>query len=75
MAGYAPTHYVSLMTTLNVLLVIFMVATVAVLLVGIVGFFLGGEFNRKYGNILMRWRVGLQAATLLLLGLLFMMSR
>ena len=35
----------------------------------------GGEFNRKYGNIFMRFRVAAQAvAVLLVLLLIFLMS-
>ncbi len=44
-----------------------MLATLAVLVVGLVGFFLGGEFNAKYGNKLMRARVALQAVAVALL--------
>ncbi len=46
------------------------VALAAVLLVlatGLVAMFRGGEFNRKYGNKLMRLRVGLQALAVLLM--------
>ena len=55
------------MTFLTTLLLIAMCATLAVLVVGLVGFFLGGEFNAKYGNKLMRARVALQAVAVLLL--------
>jgi hypothetical protein len=55
------------MTLVVTLLIIAMLATLAVLLVGLTGFFLGGEFNRKYGNKLMRARVALQAVAVLLL--------
>jgi hypothetical protein len=55
------------MTFLTILLLIAMFATLGVLVVGLVGFFLGGEFNRKYGNKLMRARVALQAVAVLLL--------
>ena len=56
-----------LMTVLITLLLLAMSATLAVLVVGLVGFFLGGEFNAKYGNKLMRARVALQAVAVLLL--------
>ncbi|HEX5077617.1 MAG TPA: twin transmembrane helix small protein [Geminicoccaceae bacterium] len=55
------------MTILIILLLLAMCATLAVLVVGLVGFFLGGEFNAKYGNKLMRARVALQAVAVLLL--------
>jgi hypothetical protein len=32
-----------------------------VLIVGVIAMARGGEFNRKYGQKMMRWRVGLQA--------------
>jgi Hypoxia induced protein conserved region len=55
------------MNILTVLLLLAMCATLGVLIVGLVGFFQGGEFNRKYGNKLMRARVALQALAVLLL--------
>jgi hypothetical protein len=39
---------------------------VGVLFVGLFSMAKGGEFNRRYANVLMRWRVGLQAATVTL---------
>jgi hypothetical protein len=46
-------------------------ATAAVLITGLYGLFRGGPFNRKYANLLMRWRIGLQAVAvaLVMLGL------
>jgi hypothetical protein len=55
------------MSILTILLLLAMCATLAVLVVGLVGFFLGGEFNAKYGNKLMRARVALQAVAVVLL--------
>ncbi len=63
------------MTVLTTLLVIAMAATLGVLIVGLVGFFQGGEFNRKYGNKLMQARVALQAVAVLLLLLVLLSSR
>ena len=60
------------MYAMQFLLIAFMLATVSVLAVGIVGFIRGGEFNRKYGNTLMRWRVILQGIAIMLLGLMFL---
>lgn len=63
------------MNLMTVLLLIAMLATAGVLAVGLVGFFRGGEFNRKYGNKLMRARIALQAlAVLLLFAVLFTSS-
>jgi hypothetical protein len=55
------------MNVLTILLLLAMAATLGVLIVGLAGFFAGGEFNRKYSNKLMRARVALQALALLLL--------
>jgi len=59
---------------LNVMLAIALAATLAVLLSGVYSMARGGEFNRKYGNILMRWRVALQGCALLLLVLVMLFS-
>jgi hypothetical protein len=64
--------YISAMYILEILLVLLILATAGVLMVGLVGFFRGGEFNRKYSNVLMRWRVGLQFAALAVLAILFL---
>ena len=47
-----------------VLMGLAMAAVLGVLILGVISMAKGGEFNRKYGNKLMRWRVGLQAAAL-----------
>ena len=57
---------------LSFLLVVLMLATAGVLFTGVVGFLLGGRFNERYGNRLMRARVGLQFACVVVLGLLFL---
>ncbi len=44
-----------------------LVSVLVVLAVGLVAMFRGGEFNRKYGNKLMRLRVALQALAVLLM--------
>ena len=54
-------------TVLNVLLVLALASVAAVLATGLAGFVVGGEFNRKYGNKLMRLRVATQAAAVLIL--------
>ncbi len=60
------------MNPLAIFLLIAMLATAAVLFVGLVGFFRGGSFNEKYGNKLMRARVGLQLLAVAILGLMFL---
>jgi hypothetical protein len=59
---------------LLVLLGLSLLGVVAVLLIGVVAMGRGGDFNRKYGNRLMRARVGLQALALILLAALFFTS-
>lgn len=61
------------MNVMLVLLILTMLATAGVLFTGIIGFVRGGAFNEKYGNKLMRARVALQFAALLILGALFLM--
>ena len=50
-------------------------AVVAVLLAGVFGMAKGGEFNRKYGNKLMRARVLLQGIAIGLLFLLWLTTK
>ena len=57
------------------LLIGLMVATLLVLVTGIVLMARGGDTNRKYGNKLMVARVGLQGAALLVLAVLLMMRK
>jgi len=49
-----------------VLMVIAMLITLGVLFAGLFSMARGGEFNRKYGNRLMRYRVLAQGVALLL---------
>ena len=60
------------MTPLHYLLFAAMLATLGVLIVGVTGFLKGGAFNEKYGNKLMRARVGLQFVALAILAVLFL---
>lgn len=46
---------------LLILLALCCLAVVAILATGIGGFARGGEFNRKHGNRMMRWRIIAQA--------------
>jgi hypothetical protein len=52
---------------LNFLLIIALIAVVLSLLVGVIGMAKGGDFNAKYGNLLMRARVISQGAAIVLL--------
>lgn len=60
------------MSLIGLLLLAAMLATLSVLAVGIVGFLRGGPFNERYGNKLMRARVGLQLLAVILLGLMYL---
>ena len=52
-------------------IVIALFAVVAILAVGIGGFGLGGAFNAKNGNRMMRWRIIAQAIAIALILLFF----
>ncbi len=52
-----------------------MLATLGVLIAGVITMMRGGEVNRKNSNKLMSLRVWLQGATILLLGIMFMMGK
>jgi hypothetical protein len=55
----------------HIIVLAFMTATFLVMLTGVGLMMKGGPLNAKYGNKLMVARVGLQALTLLMLGVLF----
>lgn len=55
-----------------VLMLVSLAAVLAVLVTGIVGMVKGGEFNKKYGNKLMRARVMLQGLTLIFFALAYL---
>ena len=58
-----------------VLLFITLALVIGILFLGLFSMARGGEFNRKYGNLFMRFRVAAQAlADLLVLLLIFLMS-
>ena len=54
------------MTTdpLFIIVAIACLAVLVILMIGVGGFAKGGEFNRKYGNRLMRWRIIAQAVAI-----------
>ncbi|MEE8499409.1 MAG: twin transmembrane helix small protein [Kiloniellales bacterium] len=62
-------------STLSALVVVALVATLVVLLSGVVVMTRGGEFNRKWGNKLMRARIAMQALAIALLFALFLLNR
>ncbi|VAV97049.1 FIG00993507: hypothetical protein [hydrothermal vent metagenome] len=59
---------------LFILVAVACVAVLAILMFGIGTFGKGGEFNRKYANKIMRWRIGAQFVAVLLI-LLFVFVR
>jgi len=52
---------------LPILIILSLIAVFIVLAVGIVGMLRGGDFNRRYGNKLMRLRVATQGLAILLI--------
>lgn len=58
-----------------VLLIIALLAVLGVLFLGLFSMARGGEFNKRHGNRLMRWRVLAQGAALVLLALAMLTSR
>ena len=62
-------------TFITVLLVIALASVLVVLVLGISAMGRGGGFNRKYGNILMRWRIVLQLVAVGLMVLLFFVNQ
>ncbi len=60
---------------LNALVIAALAATAIVLIAGVIAMLRGGEFNRKYGNKLMRARVAAQALAIALLFVLYLINR
>ena len=60
---------------LNALIIAALAATVIVLIAGVIAMLRGGEFNRKYGNKLMRARVAVQALAIALMFVLYLINR
>ena len=57
-----------------VLLIITLLLVVGILFLGLFSMARGGEFNRKYGNIFMRYRVAAQVVAVLLFLIFILMS-
>lgn len=62
-------------TLLNIALAIAMFSVLGVLFMGIYSMGRGGEFNRKYGNLLMRWRILLQLVAVGVMLLIFYVNQ
>ena len=59
----------------HIVVMVLMLATLLVLVAGIILMTKGGPLNAKYGNKLMVARVSLQGLTLLLVGLMFLIGK
>ena len=57
------------------LIILSLIAVFVVLAVGIVGMLRGGDFNRRYGNKLMRLRVATQGLAILLIILFVVVTK
>ena len=60
---------------LPIVMIIALVAVLVVVLAGVIGMAAGGEFNRRYGNRLMRARVALQLVAVVVFILLVVATR
>ncbi len=60
---------------INIAVGLALAAVLGVLIAGVLGLAQNGEFNRRYGNLLMRWRVGLQFLAIVLLALAFYVNK
>ncbi len=65
----------ALAAVLPMLIILSLIAVLVVLGVGIIGMLRGGDFNRRYGNKLMRVRVATQGLAILLILLFVVVSR
>lgn len=63
-----------MITFLTILLGLAMLATLGVLLAGVLGM-AGGQGNSRRSNLLMRWRIGLQFLALVIFGILLLAMR
>jgi hypothetical protein len=59
----------------TVLLILALLTTLVVLFAGLVSMARGGEFNRKHGNRLMRWRVMAQFTAILIFAVAMLLSQ
>ncbi|MCJ9428421.1 twin transmembrane helix small protein [Kordiimonas marina] len=58
------------MKAVFILAILTMFATLGILITGVITMARGGEFNKKWGNKLMRLRIAFQAVTVLLIFIL-----
>ena len=63
------------MGTMQIILVLFMIATLVVVAVGVIAMALNGKLNKNHSNKLMRLRVLFQAVAILVFVLLIWLAR
>ena len=63
------------MGTVQIILVIFMVATLAVVVVGVIAMAVNGKLNKNHSNKLMRLRVLFQAIAVLIFVIIIWLAR
>lgn len=63
------------MGTMQIILVLFMIATLAVVVVGVIAMAVNGKLNKNHSNKLMRLRVLFQAVAILVFVLLIWLAR
>ena len=66
---------IDMKTIIFIAAILAMIGVVVVLGLGMFAMAKGGEFNKKYGNLFMQWRVYLQALAIGLLGLAYYVSQ
>ena len=63
------------MGTMQIILVLFMIATLVVVVVGVIAMAVNGKLNKNHSNKLMRIRVLFQAVAILVFVLLIWLAR
>ena len=63
------------MSTMQIILVLFMAATLAVVVVGVIAMAINGKLNRNHSNKLMRLRVLFQALAILIFVIIVWLAR
>jgi len=71
-----PARYIfSMSGFFFILMIVAMLAVLGTLAIGLFAMARGGEFNAKYGNKLMRWRVWLQGLAIALFAVALLSAR
>ena len=63
------------MGTMQIILVLFMIATLVIVVVGVIAMAINGKLNKNHSNKLMRLRVLFQAVAILVFVLLIWLAR